>query len=191
MSEPFIGEIRMVGFNFAPSGWQLCNGQLLPIAQYAALFSLLGTTYGGNGQTTFALPDLRSRVPVHQGQGNGLTPYQMGEITGTENVTLITNQMPAHTHVATVGCQSPLTGRLASQDPAGALMCATTDAANVYAQTGAANATMNAAAVTNAVVGGNLPHTNIQPVLCVNFVIARSEERRVGKECRSRWSPYH
>src|SRR3712207_3315813 len=98
MSEPFIGEIRMVGFNFAPRGWATCDGQLLSIAQNTALFSLLGTTYGGNGQTTFALPDLRGRAALHQGQGPGLTNRVIGEASGTETVTLTTNQMPSHSH---------------------------------------------------------------------------------------------
>src|SRR5215213_5449370 len=98
MSEPFVGEIRIVGFNFAPRGWAMCNGQILPIAQNTALFSLLGTTYGGNGQTTFALPDLRSRVPIHFGQGPGLSNYDLGQVSGTESDTLIVNNLPAHTH---------------------------------------------------------------------------------------------
>src|SRR5499426_4244130 len=100
MSEPFLGQIQPFGFNFAPTGWATCDGQILSIAQHTALFSLLGTTYGGNGQTTFRLPDLRGRVPVHQGQGPGLSPYTLGEVTGTENVTLITTQIPAHNHIA-------------------------------------------------------------------------------------------
>jgi len=98
MSEPFVGEIRMFGFNFAPQGWALCNGQLLPISQNTALFSLLGTTYGGDGRTTFALPDMRSRVPVCQGQGPGLSPYAEGQAGGAETVTLAATQMPGHTH---------------------------------------------------------------------------------------------
>src|SRR5690606_5156315 len=98
MSEPFLGEIRMVGFNFAPRGWAFCQGQLLSIAQNSALFSLLGTMYGGNGTTTFALPDLRGRSPVGMGNGPGLTPITQGELAGTENVTLLSTQMPMHTH---------------------------------------------------------------------------------------------
>jgi microcystin-dependent protein len=98
MSDPFIGETRLVGFNFAPQGWALCDGQLLSISQNTALFSLLGTTYGGNGQTTFALPDLSSRVPVHQGQGPGLSNYVPGEQGGSENVTLNVSQLPAYSH---------------------------------------------------------------------------------------------
>ena len=99
MSEPFLGEIRMFGGNFAPSGWAMCNGQILPIAQNAALFSILGTSFGGNGTSTFGLPDLRGRAPVHQGQGPGLTTYILGELTGSENVTILQTQMPIHNHM--------------------------------------------------------------------------------------------
>src|SRR5919109_3928213 len=98
MSDPYVAEIRIFPFNFAPRGWAFCNGQLLPISQNTALFSLLGTTYGGNGQTTFALPDLRGRVPISSSQGPGLSNYDLGEIGGFESVTLTTNQLPAHTH---------------------------------------------------------------------------------------------
>src|SRR5689334_10120851 len=98
MSEPFLGEIRMFGGNFAPRGWAFCNGQILSIAQNTALFSLLGTTYGGNGQTTFALPNLQCRLPMHFGNGPGLTPRSLGEMGGTETVTILTNQMPMHNH---------------------------------------------------------------------------------------------
>jgi len=100
-AQPFIGEIEIVGFNFAPVGWAMCNGQLLAISQNQALFSLLGTTYGGDGQTTFALPNLQSRVPVHFGQGNGLSVVNLGDLGGTENVTILPSQMPVHTHVIT------------------------------------------------------------------------------------------
>ncbi|HKE74978.1 MAG TPA: tail fiber protein [Acidimicrobiales bacterium] len=96
--EPFLGQIQLFGFGWAPVGWALCNGQLLSISSNTALFSLLGTTYGGNGQTTFGLPDLRGRVPVGQGQGPGLSNYDLGEVAGVENVTLINTQMPAHGH---------------------------------------------------------------------------------------------
>src|SRR5271166_3581841 len=98
VSEPFIGEIRLFGFNFAPVGWALCNGQLMPIAQNTPLFSLIGIYYGGDGITTFALPNLQSRVPIGQGQGPGLSPYTIGQTGGIENVTLTGNQMPEHTH---------------------------------------------------------------------------------------------
>src|SRR6266480_4308295 len=106
MSEPFLGEIRTFGFNFAPRGWAQCNGQLLSISQNTALFSLLGTTYGGNGQTTFALPDLRSRVPIHQGQGPGLSQYSIGQSAGNESVTLNQSQMPAHIHPVAMPCNT-------------------------------------------------------------------------------------
>ena len=102
MSEPFIGQIIIFAGNFAIRGYAMCNGQILPIAQNTALFSILGTTYGGNGQTTFALPDLRSRVPLHFGQGPGLSSYDLGQVGGTESVTITTNQMPAHFHSTSV-----------------------------------------------------------------------------------------
>jgi microcystin-dependent protein len=168
MSEPFIGEIRMVGFNFAPRGWALCNGQLLSIAQNTALFSLLGTTYGGNGQTTFALPDLRGRVPLHQGQGPGLTPRTIGESSGTETVTLLSSQMPAHNHTL-AAFNSP--GSL--DTPTGNVIANIVDPntggpATLFSAT--ADTTMNPASI--GISGGNQPHENMQPYLCVNFVIA-------------------
>src|SRR5271170_5869901 len=98
MSTPYLSEIRIFSFDYAPEGWAMCNGQTLPISQNTALFALLGTTYGGNGTTTFALPNLQSRVAVHQGQGSGLSPYVIGETTGAESVTLLASQMPSHTH---------------------------------------------------------------------------------------------
>ena len=101
MSEPFVGQIQIFGFNFAPKGWAFCNGQTMSIAQNTALFSLLGTTYGGNGQTTFALPNLQSRVPIHFGQGPGLSPYALGQESGTENETLNVTNLPAHNHTVT------------------------------------------------------------------------------------------
>lgn len=155
----------MVGFNFAPRGWALCNGQLLSIAQNTALFSLLGTTYGGNGQTTFALPDLRSRVPIHFGQGPGLSNYVQGEQTGVESVVLTTAQLPSHTHtvngVASGGNQASPTGSSPAIESTGTSL----DYSNA-----APNSPMNAAMISAA--GSNQAHTNIQPVLCVNFIIA-------------------
>src|SRR3989442_14603602 len=102
MSQPFLGMIILVPYNFAPRNWAFCNGQLLPIAQNTALFALIGTTYGGNGQTTFALPDLRGRAPISSGQGPGLSNYTLGQVGGTEIVTLLSNQMPVHTHAVTL-----------------------------------------------------------------------------------------
>src|ERR1700722_17412244 len=115
MSTPFLGEIRMFGFNFAPNGWALCNGQTLSISQYSALFALLGTTYGGNGTTTFQLPNLQGQVPIHQGTGGGGT-YGIGEVSGSANVTLLSNQMPLHSHL--VNAVTSTSGNVAQ--PAGA-----------------------------------------------------------------------
>jgi microcystin-dependent protein len=164
MSDPFLGEIRMFGFNFPPRGWAFCNGQIMSIAQNTALFSLLGTTYGGNGQTTFALPNLQSRVPVHQGQGPGLSQYVMGEQTGTENVTLLTTQIPAHVHPFAVGASS---SDAASGKPAGKVLATTAAATYV-----AAAADVQMAAQNTSQAGGNQPFTIIQPLLVVNFCIA-------------------
>jgi microcystin-dependent protein len=164
MSSPFIGEIRIFGFNFAPRGWATCDGQILSIAQNTALFSLLGTTYGGNGTSTFALPDLRGRVPIHQGQGPGLSPYVIGQAAGTETVTLITTQIPAHVHaVAPLANNTTVT----TARPSGAYPGK--PAANAYADS-TDNSTM-APTNTNS-VGGNQPHSNIQPYLTLNFCIA-------------------
>src|SRR3954470_9404352 len=119
MAEPFLGQISTFGFNFAPRGWATCDGQILAIATNTALFSLLGTTFGGNGQTTFALPDLRGRVPIHQGQGPGLSSYVMGEVTGVESVTLITTQMPQHVHPTTVAIGALSASQSPVASPAG------------------------------------------------------------------------
>lgn len=169
--EPFLGEIRMVGFNYAPNGWALCNGQLMPINQYTALFSLLGTAFGGDGRQSFGLPNLQSRVPIHQGQGAGLSPYIMGQIGGTENVTLLQNQMPAHNHLESVINQAATTA-----NPVGGLLAQVNNGDGrqpttypAYA-TGASSGTLAPNAISMA--GGNLPHQNLQPYLCVNFIIA-------------------
>jgi microcystin-dependent protein len=167
MAEPFLGQILLVGFNFAPQGWALCNGQLLSITQNTALFSLLGTQYGGDGQTTFALPDLRSRVPIHQGQGNGLSNYAMGEMAGVENVTLLLSQIPSHNHLinatnAAGGVQTPGNNFLAAATAGGR-------PADIYSA-GPSQGTLSPNAVS--VAGGGQPHTNIQPVLAMNYIIA-------------------
>jgi microcystin-dependent protein len=163
MSEPFLGEIRMFAGNFAPRGWALCQGQLLPISQNTALFSLLGTYYGGNGQSTFALPDLRGRAPIHQGQGPSLTLRNLGEQVGTESVTLIYNEMPAHTHIV-MGVAAP--GN--SVSPAGGYPAVSTTRDRVYS-TSAPDANP-----TNQLppAGGGQPHNNLMPYLTVNFIIA-------------------
>ena len=162
MSEPFLGQISIFGFNFAPRGWAMCNGQILPIAQNTALFSLLGTTYGGNGQTTFALPDLRSRVPVHEGQGPGLSSYDLGQAGGTETVTLTVNELAAHSHPYTVdGASTPT-----SKSPSGNYSAAFGTTA--YGSTG--DLEMGPDQTGN--TGNSQPHNNIQPYLTLNFCIA-------------------
>jgi microcystin-dependent protein len=167
MSEPFLGEIRMFAGNFAPKGWAFCNGQILPISQNSALFSILGTTYGGNGQTTFALPDLRGRTPMNWGQGPGLTNRSLGEMAGVENVTLVINQMAAHTHPIAAG------GTVGDQaSPQGNVPAIVVDANGqpLNAYSASANTTM--ASVPNESIGGNQPHENMQPYLAVSFIIA-------------------
>ena len=163
MSEPFIGEIRMFGFNFAPQGWAQCNGQLLPIDQNPALFDLLGTTYGGDGRITFALPDLRSRVPVGQGQGPGLSSYAEGQAGGAESVTLAATQMPGHTHPVKAS-RSPA----GSGQPEGRALARS--ASHIYTAEPDTSTVMNADMLGDA--GGSQPHDNIQPYLAVNFCIA-------------------
>jgi len=165
MSEPFLGEIRMVGFNFAPMGWALCNGQLLAISQNAALFDLLGTQFGGNGTTTFGLPNMQSRVPVHQGQGAGLSSYLIGEQIGSETVALTSTQMPGHSHL--ISCY---TGGGNQAGPSGNLPAVESTGTSLDYTNAAANGTMNGAMV--GITGSGQAHANIQPVLCVNFIIA-------------------
>ena len=161
---PFIGEISMVGFNFPPVGWAFCNGQLLSISQNTALFSLLGTTYGGNGTTNFALPDFRSRVPIHLGQGSGLSNYQLGESGGSESVTLTSNQIPSHNH--SVACQSAG----GNQSSPGLHFPASDGTGNALPYSTTADSTMAPTAVGT--TGGGQSHTNVQPFLTCNFIIA-------------------
>lgn len=162
--EPFIGEIRMFSGTYAPQGWAFCDGSILAIANNSALFSLVGTTYGGNGQTTFALPDLRGRLPMHPGNGPGLSPRTLGESSGSESVTLLATQMPAHSH--SVGCHSA-----ADQSaPANSIPAAeATGGAPVYSSL-PPDGIMSPAMITAA--GGSQPHDNMPPFLCVNFIIA-------------------
>lgn len=163
MSEPFLGEIRIFAGNFPPRGWAFCQGQIMAIAQNTALFSLLGTTYGGNGQTTYALPDLRGRAPVHYGQLPGGNNYVQGQVAGTESVTLLANQIPTHSHSLAAGS----TGTQAS--PSGGLP-ATTSARDFRYSNAAANATLHAGTVSSG--AGAQPHENRSPVLALNFIIA-------------------
>jgi microcystin-dependent protein len=160
---PYLGEIRIFAFNFAPKGWAMCNGQLLAISSNTALFSLIGTYYGGNGTSTFALPDLRSRVPIHQGQGQGLSPYNIGQVAGNETVTLNLQQMPQHNHTMNVFNGPAGTNR------SGNAYLADSSSGNIYT-TSAANATLNPSAIS--FNGSSQPHNNIQPYLCMTFCIA-------------------
>ncbi len=161
MAQPFLGEIRPVGFNFAPRGWALCEGQLMPISQNSALFQLVGTIYGGDGQSTFGIPDLRSRVPVGQGAG-----YVMGQTGGVENVTLSVNQLPAHNHAASgtnnAGIHAAPGGNVWATDASGATA--------EYEVSSSIDGAMHPSAITS--TGGSQPHPNLQPYLPVNFIIA-------------------
>ena len=156
MSEPFLSEIKLVSFNFAPKGWALCNGQLLPINQNQALFALLGTTYGGNGQTNFALPNLRGRVPIHMGNG-----HTQGEAAGSTAVTVNIQQLPTHLHPLQATNNNGATG-----NPTGAFLGSVN---NMY---GAASSLTTMAAGSVSSVGGSQPHNNMMPYLVLNFIIA-------------------
>ena len=158
MAQPYVGEIRMFAGNFAPAGWMFCEGQLLPISEYETLFNLIGTTYGGDGQSTFALPDLRGRVPIHQGNG-----FSLAQTGGAEEITLTVAQMPAHSH-ALLG----LAGNGAQASPNNNVL-ATSTIVKAYANE-SATATMAASAISS--VGGSQPHTNFQPYLCIDFIIS-------------------
>ena len=164
MTQPYIGEIRFFGFDFPPRGWASCAGQTLPIAQNQALFSLLGTTYGGNGVTTFQLPDMRSRVPIGQGSNGPVGTYALGQISGQENVTLLTTQIPQHNHFL-VGTTMPATHR----PPVGRTLGADTSAAIDFYAPGGTPVTLAPASV--AMAGGNLPHNNLQPYTTLNASI--------------------
>ena len=159
MSSPFIGEIRMFGGNFAPVGWAFCNGALIPISENDALFNLIGTTYGGDGQETFALPNLQSRIPVHQGPG-----FTLGQTSGTETVTLTTNQIPSHSHVPQAN------GNAGSQpSPQGNVWAASSPTLNQYSNV-APTLAMDPAAC--GLTGGSQPHDNMVPFLAVNFILS-------------------
>jgi microcystin-dependent protein len=160
---PFIGEIRMFAGTFNPSGWAFCDGQLLPISENDALFILLGTTYGGDGQENFALPNLQGRLPLHQGSLSG-TSFQIGEQGGVESVTLTTNQIPIHTHAML--CQS---GAGATSNPLNSV--AAFSDLNQYS-TQAANTQMGNPPLTSDIAGGSQPHENFMPYLCINFIIS-------------------
>ncbi|MBC8162711.1 MAG: phage tail protein [Roseiflexaceae bacterium] len=166
MTEPFVAEVRIFPFNFAPEGWAFCDGQLLPLSQNTALFSLLGTTYGGNGQSTFALPNLQGNAPMHPGQGPGLSLHDLGEASGTETVTLLESEMPAHAHALSASAEA------ADVNAPGPLMVlARSRSARAYQTNASANlVSMSPQALAPA--GGSLPHTNMQPYLTLSFCIA-------------------
>lgn len=160
MSDPFVAEIRMVGFNFAPKGWAFCNGQLMPLSQNTALFSLLGTTYGGDGQTTFALPDLQDRTPMHGGDGPGLTPRELGELGGDSAVTLAESEMPGHDHSPLKAHASNATTGTPSSD------------VSLAVTTGRSYGPAADLEQMGGVMGGGQPHENRQPYLGLSFIIA-------------------
>jgi microcystin-dependent protein len=162
MATPFVGEIRMTGFNFAPDGWFLCNGQSLPISEYEVLFNLIGTTYGGNGQTTFNLPDLQGRIPFHQGTSNLGQTMVIGQIAGEESVTLLSNQMPVHSHA--LGASSVAGGQAS---PVGVVWASSNLG---QFSTEAPSHAMAPSVIGQA--GGGQPHDNLPPFLVVNFIIA-------------------
>lgn len=173
MSQPYVGQMMMFAGNFAPAGWMTCQGQLVPISEFETLFNLIGTTYGGDGQSTFGLPDMQGRIPIHQGTGSGLSPYVIGQSGGVEQVTLTTQQIPVHSHVPstnTNGANSPaptagtiLADEITLNQPSGGNAFA-------YLAPGGAQVTMPAATV--APTGGSQPHENIQPILTVTWIIS-------------------
>jgi microcystin-dependent protein len=166
MADPFVAEIRIFPFNFAPKGWAWCDGQLLPISQNTALFSLLGTTYGGDGRSTFALPDLQGSAPMHTGQGPGLSLHDLGETGGSETVTLLQSEIPSHNHIMranNIEGTSPLPGGNVSSVPGA-------DRDLFWYKDGPTNTAMSPDALS--IVGGNQPHNNMQPYLTFYFCIA-------------------
>ena len=165
MLEPFLGMIALFGFNFAPKDWALCNGQLMSISQNSALFALLGTMYGGDGVTTFALPNLQGRVPLGMGNGPGLTPRTQGEMSGTENVTLLSTQMPQHNHFMTASGDAPTV----TSPSDGSLGTAARGSSAIYVS--GATTPVNMASSTS-MTGGNQPHSNMQPYIAMNYCIA-------------------
>jgi microcystin-dependent protein len=168
VANPYVGEIRMFGGNFAPLGWAFCNGQLLAIAGNDALFNLIGTTYGGDGQSTFALPDLRGRLPVHQGTDSTGQAWTLGEATGAEEITLTVNQIPAHSHFAMGSAD-----QASSSDPTGAVL-ATLSAAGTQSAYGIRSPTGALDPSSVMPIGGSQPHPNFMPYACVSFIISLS-----------------
>src|SRR6266850_6026792 len=160
MAQPYVGEIRMFAGNFAPAGWMFCEGQLLPISENETLFNLIGTTYGGDGQSTFALPDLRGRIPIHQGNS-----FILAETGGAEQITLTVPQIPAHSH-ALLGSSAIAT----TNSPTGNVVASSTGATVLPYGTDQPQTSLNVQSVSP--VGGSQPHTNFQPYLCINFILS-------------------
>ncbi len=158
MAQPYVGEIRMFAGNFAPAGWMFCEGQLLPISEYETLFNLIGTTYGGDGESTFALPDMRGRLPLHQGNG-----FILAETGGAEEITLTVSQIPAHSHPLLVS------NHVAVDPNPGGSVLADAPVSDAYSPDGP---NVNMAPTSISSVGGSQPHTNFQPYLCVDFIIS-------------------
>ena len=167
MSTPYVGEIRLFPYNFAPNGWFDCDGRLLPISEYDVLYSLVGTVYGGDGVNTFALPDLRGRVPIHQGTGPGMGTYVLGQLAGTETVTLLPNELPAHSHAFYAADSAA-----SSAAPSGTLQLGSVSGDTLYTNNtpGIASGDLAATAVGSA--GGSQPHDNTMPTLTARFCIA-------------------
>lgn len=163
--EPFIGQIMLFGFNFTPYGWAICDGRLLPISENEALFALIGTTYGGDGMTTFGLPDLRGRIPICMGWGAGLSSYDLGEMGGTEQVTLVLPQAPAHSHMLEVAANPSSS----TQVPGPSAVFAASKGPNLYGQAGSPASTLGACIDA---AGGSQPHENMMPTLVANYCIA-------------------
>lgn len=166
MSQPYIGEIRLFAGNFAPAGWAFCDGQLLAISENDVLFNLIGTTYGGDGQETFALPNLQSRIPIHMGTGPGGNTYILAEAAGVEQVTLTVNQIPNHTHAAL--CRSGA-GQTSSNPENGTW---TNSDVNQYSSAAATGGMGASGTITTSPVGGSQPHDNMIPFLCINYIIS-------------------
>ncbi|KAA1426182.1 phage tail protein [Nocardioides antri] len=164
MSDHFLAEIRIFPFEFAPKGWALCNGQLLPLSQNTALFALLGTVYGGDGKSTFALPDLQGNAPMQPGQGGGLSLRLLGEVGGAEFITLLESEMPAHSHTMSGATQDPALAKIVNPNASWAL----SQGGGIYQSSSNTQLSPQAVAPT----GGSLPHTNLQPYLVMNYCIA-------------------